>query len=109
MGCSARAQWWVALCVLCIGLGFRAQAQELPKYEVAGFRDAQFGMTEPEVRATIKKSFAVKDADIKTSSNPTEGTTFLIARVESLDPGPGPADITYIFDNKSKRLIQANV
>jgi hypothetical protein len=111
MGCSAWAQRRVALalCVLFIGLGSCAQAQELPKYEVTGFRDAQFGMTEPEVRAAIKKSFAVKDADIKTSSNPTEGTTLLIVRVESLDPGPGPADITYIFGNKSKRLIQANV
>jgi hypothetical protein len=111
MVCSARAQRGVALalCVLFIGLGSRAQAQELPKYEVTGFRDAQFGMTEPEVRAAIKKSFAVKDADIKTSSNPTEGTTLLIARVESLDPGPGPADITYIFGNKSKKLIQVNV
>jgi hypothetical protein len=37
-------------------------------------------MTEPEVRAAIKKSFALKDADIKTSSNPTEAT-LLIARV----------------------------
>jgi hypothetical protein len=111
MGCSAWAQRWVALalCVLFIGLGSRPQAQELPKYEVTGFRDARFGMTEPEVRAAIKKSFAVKDADIKTSSNPTEGTTNLIAHVESLDPGPGPADITYIFGNKSKKLIQVNV
>src|SRR5215831_19468880 len=111
MGCSAWAQRWVApaLCVLFIGLGSRAQAQDLPKYEVTGFRDARFGMTEPEVRAAIKKSFAVKDADIKTSSNPTEGTTLLIARVESLDPGPGPADITYLFGNKSKRLNQVNV
>jgi hypothetical protein len=111
MGCSGRAQRGVALalCVLFIGLGSGAQAQELPKYEVTGFRDARFGMTEPEVRAAIKNSFAVKDADIKTSSNPTEGTTLLIARVESLDPGPGPADITYIFGNKSKRLIQVNV
>jgi hypothetical protein len=110
IGCSARAQRWVALavCVLFIGLDSRAQAQELPKYEVTGFRDARFGMTEPEVRAAIKKSFALKDADIKTSSNPTEAT-LLIARVESLDPGPGPADITYIFGNKSKRLIQVNV
>jgi hypothetical protein len=110
MGCSARAQRWVALavCVLFIGLGSRPQAQELPKYEVTGFRDARFGMTEPEVRAAIKKSFALKDADIKTSSNPTEAT-LLIARVESFDPGPGPADITYIFGNKSKRLIQVNV
>jgi hypothetical protein len=109
MGCSARAQRWVALCVLCIGLGFRAQAQELPKYEVTGFRDARFGMAEPEVRAAIKKSFAVKDADIKSSSNPTDGTTLLSARMELLDPGPGPADITYLFGNKSKRLNQVSV
>jgi hypothetical protein len=80
---SGPARVALALCVLFIGLGSRAQAQEPPKYEVTGFRDARFGMTEPEVRAAIKKSFAVKDADIKTSSNPTEGTTLLIARVES--------------------------
>src|SRR6516162_6701251 len=40
------------------------QAQEQPKYEVSGFRDARFGMTEAEVRAAVKKSFAVKDTDI---------------------------------------------
>jgi hypothetical protein len=93
---------------LLIGLGWAA-SQDLPKYEVTGFRDARFGMTEAEVRAAVKKSFAVKDADIKTTSNPTEGTTLLIARADSLDPGPGPATITYIFGNKSKRLIQVNV
>src|SRR5262249_6379646 len=41
------------------------QAQDQPKYEVTGFRDARFGMAEAEVRAAVKKSFAVKDADIK--------------------------------------------
>jgi hypothetical protein len=111
MGCSAGAQRRVAfvLCLLLIGFGSSAQPQELPKYEVTGFRDARFGMTEPEVRAAVKKSFAVKDADIKTAANPTEGTTLLIVRVDSLDPGPGPATITYIFGNKSKKLIQVNV
>jgi hypothetical protein len=76
---------------------------------VTGFRDARFGMTDADVRAVVKKSFAVKDADIKTGANPTEGTTLLIARVDSLDPGPGPATVTYIFGNKSKKLIQVNV
>jgi hypothetical protein len=111
MGCSAGAQRRVAfvLCLLLIGFGSTAQPQELPKYEVTGFRDARFGMTEAEVRAAVKKSFVAKDADIKTASNPTEGTTLLIARVDLLDPGPGPATITYIFGNKSKKLIQVNV
>lgn len=110
MGCSAWAQRVVlAVCFLLTGLGSAARSQDLPKYEVTGFRDARFGMTEAEVRAAVKKSFAVKDADIKTPSNPTEGTTLLIARVDSLDPGPGPATITYIFGNRSKKLIQVNV
>ena len=116
MCCGARAWRRVALVagLLLIGLGFGVQAQDQPKqdqpkYEVTGFRDARFGMTEAEVRAAVKKSFAVKDADIKTTANPTEGTTLLIVRVDSLDPGPGPATVTYIFGNKSKKLIQVNV
>jgi hypothetical protein len=116
MCCGARAWRRVVLVAGFLLMGWAAQAQEQPKqpqdqpkYEVTGFRDARFGMTEAEVRAAVKKSFAVKDADIKTGANPTEGTTLLIVRVDSLDPGPGPANITYIFGNKSKKLIQINV
>jgi hypothetical protein len=109
MRCGRRAGWRVVLVAGFFLTGLAAIAQELPKYEVTGFRDARFGMTEPEVRAAIKKSFAVKDADIKAGSNPTEGTTLLTVRVNSLDPGPGTATVTYIFGNKSKKLIQVNV
>jgi hypothetical protein len=117
MCCGARAGRRVVLVAGFLLMGWAAQAQDQPKqqpqdqpkYEVTGFRDARFGMTEADVRAVVKKSFAVKDADIKTSSNPTEGTGLLIARVDSLDPGPGPATVTYIFGNKSKKLIQVNV
>jgi hypothetical protein len=66
-------------------------------------------MTEPDVRAVVTKSFGVKAADIKVTPNPTEGTSLLVIRVESLDPGPGPATITYIFGHKSKKLVQVNV
>jgi hypothetical protein len=99
---------YIAVVLVAVFSGWAA-AQEPTKYEVTSFRDARFGMSEQEVRAAVEKSFAIKDADIKTSSNPTEGTTLLIARVESLDPGPGPAAITYIFGNKTKKLIQVNV
>jgi hypothetical protein len=117
MCCGARAWRRVVLVAGFLLMGWAAQAQDQPKqqpqdqpkYEVTGFRDARFGMTEAEVRAAVKKSLAVKDTDIKTSANPTEGTTLLIVRVDSLEPGPGPATITYIFGNKSKKLIQVNV
>src|SRR5262245_54504165 len=116
MCCGARAGRRVVLVAGFLLIGWAAQAQDQPKqaqdqpkYEVTGFRDARFGMTEAEVRAAVKKSFAVKDADIKTTANPTEGTTLLVARVDSLDPGPGPANITYIFGNKSQKLNKAKV
>ncbi len=86
-----------------------AQAQGLPKYEVTGFRDATFGMVEKDVRAAVVKSFGVKDADIKSTMNPIEGTALLTVHIPSLEPAPGPADVTYIFGSKSKKLIQVNV
>ncbi len=61
MCCGARAWRRVALVagLLLIGLGFGVQAQDQPKqdqpkYEVTGFRDARFGMTEAEVAPSSK-------------------------------------------------------
>jgi hypothetical protein len=86
-----------------------ALAQDLPKYEVTGFRGATFGMTERDVHATIIKTLGVKAADITLAANPVEGTTVLTAKLASLDPGEGPAQIAYIFGHSSKKLIQVNV
>ena len=84
-------------------------APALPKYEVTGFRDVRFGMTEPEVRAAATKSLSLKPADITSSVNPVEGTSVLTAKVSALDPAPGPAKVAYIFGYASKKLIQVNV
>jgi hypothetical protein len=81
----------------------------LPKYEVAGFREVRFGMTEPEVRAAATKAFGLKALDLTGATNPVEGTSVLTAKVASLDPAPGPARIAYIFGYASKKLIQVNV
>jgi hypothetical protein len=86
-----------------------ASAQTLPSYEVTGFRDAHFGMTEQEVRAVVTKDFGLKPTDIASSVNPVEGTTVLTAKVASLDPAPGPAVVAYILGYTTKRLIQINV
>jgi hypothetical protein len=84
-------------------------AQESSKYEVTGFRDARFGMTEQDVRAVVTKTLGVKPADIVSTANPIEGTTVLTIRVPLLDPVPGPAQVAYIFGFASKKLIQVNV
>lgn len=86
-----------------------AQAPALPRYEVNGFRDVRFGMTEADVRAAASKAFGVKPADFASAANPVEGTTVLTAKVASLDPAPGPARIAFIFGHNSKKLIQVNV
>lgn len=101
--------------VLAVAAG-QAQIQTQPsaqpqpqKYEVTGFRDAHFGMTEAEVRNSAIKAFGLKPADLVSGTNPVEGTTVVTAKLASLDPGPGPARIAYIFGASSKKLIQVNV
>lgn len=111
---SLSVKWLVRCLVLCaaVALGGRsdlALAQDRVAYEVTGFRNAHFGMTEPELRATITREFLLRPADIVSSANPVEGTTVLTTKVASLEPGPGPAVIAYIFGHSSKRLIQVNV
>lgn len=100
-----------ALCALALWSAplLGASAQELPKYEVAGFRDARFGMSEQDVRALATKTLGAKPADIASAPNPIEGTNVLTVRVASLDPVPGPAQIAYIFGYSGKKLIQVNV
>jgi hypothetical protein len=84
-------------------------AEGLPPYDVGGFRDARFGMSEPEVRAMIAKDFGARPADITSAVNPIEATAVLTVKLASLDPGPGSAVVAYIFGSTSKNLIQVNV
>ena len=99
----------LAALVLCGSNGVASAQDAAPKYQVTGFRDARFGMTEQELRAVIGKDFGVKPADIASAVNPVEGTTVLSVHVASLDPGPGPATVGYILGYTSKKLIQINV
>jgi hypothetical protein len=79
------------------------------KYEVGGFRDARFGMTETEVRASARNSFGAKDDEMTVTVNPTDGTTKLIVHVLMLEPGFGEGRVEYFFGYKSRKLIQINV
>jgi hypothetical protein len=107
---TTRAALLGALVMAAVSAATRpAGAQDLPKYEVAGFRDVRFGMSEAEVRATVVKSFGIKPSDISAAANPIEGTTVLTVKLASLDPAPGAARVAYILGNKSRKLIQVNV
>lgn len=82
----AQAVVGAATITLCAAQGV-ASAQDLPEYEVTGFRGATFGMTEPDIRAIVTKTLGVKAADFTSTANPVEGTTVPTAKVASLDPG----------------------
>jgi hypothetical protein len=75
-----------------------AMAQGLrsePRYDVSGFRDARFGMTEAEVRLSAKTSFRVDDGDMTVSTNAIDGTTKLIVHVRMLESGLGDGRVEY--------------
>jgi len=89
-----------------------AMAQGLrsePRYEVLGFRDARFGMTESEVRLSAKTSFRIDDGDMTLSANAIDGTTKLIVHVRMLESGLGDGRVEYVFGYKQHKLFQVNV
>lgn len=87
-----------------------APAAELqPEYRVRGFRSALFGMTRPQVVNAIRKDFQLRPADIHVLANSADGTVALVAKVGTLDPGPGKATVTYILGKNSRSLIHVNV
>jgi hypothetical protein len=85
-----------------------AQA-DLPAYQVTGFREAQFGMTEPEVRQIAKKSFGVDDGDMTSSTDRISGAARLMVHVPSLDRGFGEGVVEYLFGYREHKLFQVNV
>lgn len=84
------------------------QEARLPAYAVKGFRNAHFGQKQAEVTAAIAKDFNIKSADIQHLNVPGDGTTALAITVPQIEPGPGPATVTYIF-GKNGNLIHVNV
>jgi hypothetical protein len=86
-----------------------AAAQRAPRYEVTGFRDARFGMTELEVRELARKSFGVDDGRMTLTGDKVSGATKLIVHVEDLEPGLGEGRVEYLFGYEHQRLYQVNV
>ena len=76
---------------------------------IEGFRSAQWGMTEAQVKAAIAKDFKTAPEKIRSEENLAERTQVLAITVPDLLEGAGAAKISYIFGHASKKLIQVNL
>ena len=86
-----------------------AQAVAPAEYLVKGFRSAQFGMSADEVRQAIARDFKPAAGAVTEVENPVEKTRIIVLRIPTLDPGPGPAVVSYILGATSHRLVHVNV
>ena len=80
-----------------------------PPAAIAGFRTAQFGMSEDQLRQAIGKDFPSAATKLKKTTHPSEKTTVLTVPVADLVPNTGIAQVSYILGHKSKKLMQVNV
>jgi hypothetical protein len=76
--------------------------------DIKGFRSATFGMTPAQVKTAATNDFGPA-AKIQEGSNAADGTQFMLVSVDHLDPGPGAAQIGYVFGATSKTLTTINV
>jgi hypothetical protein len=101
----------VALTQMSLGAAGPSLAQGVASpaapYEIVGFRSAKFGMSEADVRAAVANDFGA--VTMTPNANPVEGTSALQVTVDHMDPGPGPAEVTYIFGALSHTLAHINV
>ncbi len=99
------------LCLILVLAGIApAGAQTiLPERLVTGFRSAHFGMTGDEVRQAVTRDFKPAAGAVTEQENQAEGTTAIVVRLPALEPGPGPAIVSYILGATSHRLSHINV
>jgi hypothetical protein len=76
---------------------------------IAGFRGANFGMTEAAVRGTIESNFKLPPSAINIAENALQHTQVLSVQVPDLVPGGGTAAVSYVFGYQTHRLIEVNI
>lgn len=76
---------------------------------IRGFRGAEFGMTESQVRAAIPSNLDVSASAIHTSENPVQKTAVITVKAPNLLLDGGAADVTYVFGYHSHNLIEINI
>ena len=117
----SKSTFGAILATLCLGLSAPALAQTAAgvtsaptpapaagALDIKGFRSAAFGMTPAQVRMAIAYDFGAT-TKITEGANAVDGTSYLLATVDRVEPGPGPAQIGYVFGAASKTLGNINV
>lgn len=80
-----------------------------PGPPITGFRSAQFGMTEAQVKDVIEKDFHLPASAIQAGENAIQHTDVLNVSVPNLMPNGGTANVAYVFGYQSHKLIAVNV
>lgn len=80
-----------------------------PDATIHGFRGAEFGMSEAQVRAIIPSNLDVSAAAIHAGENPVQKTAVLTIKTPNLLPDSGTAEVSYVFGYRSHKLIEVNV
>jgi len=87
-----------------------AQGAAAPSlHQVNGFRSARFGMSLPQVRQAIAQDFKAGADAVSEVDNAAEGTRVVLVRLDALEPGPGAAIVSYIFNQSTQQLRHINV
>jgi hypothetical protein len=74
-------------------------------FESQGFNGARWGMSMDEVKAVIAGAWPAALDTARLQVDAAARTTALAITVPTLAPGPGPAEISYVFGASSKRLV----
>lgn len=84
-------------------------AASAEEFRLNGFRSANFGMTQDQVRQAIRRDFNLAGERVVASENGVERTQILTIQVPDLLPGSGPTQVAYIFGFRTKQLVQVTV
>jgi len=91
-------------------LGAPAVAQDAAAtYVLTGFRSADFGMNEDQLRDAISQDFDQSGDDVLAVENDIQRTKALIIQVPDLLPDTGLARVSYVMGYKSNALTQVAI
>lgn len=99
----------LALSIMPVTWGGSLAAERVSAPTISGFRGADFGMTERQVRAAIIHDLGLRNSDIHAGENAIQKTGVLSVLAPNLLPKGGRAEVDYVFGYRSRRLIEVNI